>query len=171
MRGRLASLAVVAALAAAWYIGSPHYALDRLTPMGRPDYAEIAERIDSRSVRQGLARQMGPLLDREAGPPFTRAVILDALSSPAGVRLLVLDPHGDWRFAASAGLPERLRRPREGVMPRAIDMADWQIDREGLSGFSAVSTTLPKSNRLHFRREGFGWVLDRIELGEPLRDE
>ena len=165
-----AAIAALAVLATAWYVMSPHLALDRLTEFdASPE--QMLRRYDRQAVREGFAGQMLPQVD-DYPPPLTKDVVLDALSHPRSVRLLVVEPFGEWQFAAAEGLPPGLLEDDEptGSMPRLMEMTeDWEIERGGLSHFTARGADREPSNAYRFRREGLSWVLEHIELTTDIR--
>ena len=165
--GALAAFAVLT-LGAAWYVWSPRWALEAVQKFGQPPET-IARLYDRDAVRAAFARQTSPIVD-DYPPPFTRKVILDSLSDPRAVRMLMVEPYGEWQFAASEGLPPDLLPDDTGPMPRLLETTqERNIDRHGLSGFTATGADRPGGNRYVFRREGFGWTLKAIELTETIR--
>ena len=164
---------VLAALA--WYAWSPRLALAALTDFDA-DPADIARSYDRGAVRAGFAAQTEPAVDGYP-PPLTKAVILDALSEPHAMRMLVVEPYGDWQFAAWDGLPQRIRADlsagdldRTASMPRMLETtADWSIERRGLSEFVARGADRPGSKTYRFVRRGWSWRLVHVDLGSTIR--
>lgn len=56
-------------------------------------------------MREAFERQILPQIDTY-GPPYTKDVVLDAMSHPRAVRIFVIEPYGEWQFAPAAGLPD-----------------------------------------------------------------
>ena len=172
----LALFASVLALLAGvtWYFGSPYYALAQFD-RSKDDLQGIKELYDRKDLRKGFERQTGP----EFGalpPPLTADSILDALVAPEAVRLLVIEPYGEWQFAAADGLDPEIKRQMgwdehdDPSMPRILDTtSSWNIDRQGYSAFIARPADSDGGHSYHFRREGFSWRLHTIDLSEELR--
>ena len=165
-----AAVLLVATPLLGWYWLSPNYALDRLAEFDA-EPTDLLSRYDRTSVRQGFEAQMEPQVD-DYPPPLTKSVVLDAISHPESVRMLVAEPFGEWQFAAAEGLPADIAQDDNAVgpMPRIMETTQaWNIERDGLSGFVASGADRKPSNRYRFRREGPRWVLDHIELTTRIR--
>ncbi|KLE34185.1 hypothetical protein [Aurantiacibacter luteus] len=156
-------------VAGTWYVLSPRLALAALSEPDA-DPADIAALYDRLALRAAFARQTEPST-HGLPPPITREVLLDALSHPRSVRLLVLEPYGQWQFAAGEGLPDGLiEDDPAGFMPRALETTEnWSVERGGLDSFTAIPADRPGGNRYRFRRDGLGWVLVEIQLTERIR--
>jgi hypothetical protein len=166
------------AAALAWYIWSPLLAIAAIADFDAQP-AGLAQLYARDRVRQGFAAQTEPAVDAYP-PPLTKAVVLDALSDPRSVRMLVAEPYGDWQFAAWEGLPQRLRTKVSEMdtvtsdpmpaMPRALETTEeWIIDRRGLSEFVARGADRPGSKAYRFVRRGMWWRLEEIDLGTTVR--
>ncbi|WP_120716965.1 hypothetical protein [Tsuneonella amylolytica] len=159
----------------AWYAWSPRLALAALTDFDASP-ADIARLYDRDAVRAGFAAQTEPAVDSYP-PPLTKGVVLDALSDPRAIRMLVVEPYGQWQFAAWDGLPQRIRTvldadddSQTGSMPRMLETtANWSIERRGLSGFAACGADRPGGKTYRFVRRGLSWRLVHIELEHTIR--
>jgi hypothetical protein len=171
MKRAAAIAGVVAVLcAAAWYWLSPQRALDALGDFGAPP-SEIAALYDRQSVRAGFAAQTMTQVD-DYPPPLTKDVVLDALSDPEAVRMLAAEPYGEWQFAAYEGLPPALREGEEesSPMPRIMETTQsWEIERDGLSGFTARGGDREGGKTYTVRRDGLSWKLVHVDLGTEIR--
>jgi hypothetical protein len=172
----LVLLPVLAALV--WYVWSPRMALVALTDFDA-DPADIARLYVREDVRAGFGAQTMPQVDTYP-PPLTKDVVLDALSDPRSVRMLVAEPYGEWQFAAWEGLPQRLRAEVSAAqgaaqesmpsMPRVLETTkDWTIERRGISEFVARAADRPRSKTYRFVRRGLSWRLVEIDLGTAIR--
>lgn len=179
LRAAAVLLVIAMAIAIGWYLASPHHALSRLS-----DYEIGAEErlqlYDREKLRAAFEAQMEPSVD-DLPPPITKDVLLDALTAPEAVRLLVMEPYGEWQFAAADGLaPEvkaQIAGPDDsaGSMPRMLETAEsWEFERRGLSELTARPADEGwRESRTHhsyrFERDGLGWKLVAIELAHPIR--
>ena len=172
--GALALAPILAALA--WFVWSPRMAIAALADFDAQP-ADLTRLYSRDMVRAGFARQTAPAVERYP-PPLTKEVVLDALSGPRSVRMLVAEPYGDWQFAAWEGLPERTRSEVAGAqageplspMPRVLETTEeWAIQRRGLSEFVARGADRPGSNTYRFVRNGAAWQLVEIDLGTIIR--
>ena len=157
---------------AGWYWFSPHRALAAFADRTKTD-REIARLYDRARLRGAFAQQMVRQVDSYPAP-FTKAVILQILTNPRTVRALVIEPYGEWQFAAAEGLPPDLviDDGPAGSMPRLLETTgDWAIAYEGLDAFVARGSDRPDdlSHAYRFERSGVGWTLVAIELNEPVR--
>ena len=106
-------------------------------------------------------------------PPYTKDVILDAMSDPRAVRMFVNEPYGEWQFAAAAGLPADF--PEEepaGPMPRIMETTDsWSFDWSGLNTIVATPSgrSEARGNSYRFERDWLSWHLVAIELTTDIR--
>lgn len=174
-KGLALSASVLALLAGvAWYFGSPHYALAQFD-RPKDDQQGITKLYDREALRDGFERQTGPEF-KALPPPLTADSILDALVAPEAVWLLVMEPYGEWQFAAADGLDPEIERQMgwdedDGPsMPRILDTtSSWNIDRQGFSSFIARPADSEGGHSYHFRREGFSWRLHTIDLSQELR--
>ena len=172
---RRAAIAIVAACliaALGWEWYSPRHAIERLADF-EAQPAELASRYDRASVRAGFAAQAVPAAATYP-PPVTQDVILDALSAPEAVRLLVAEPYGAWQFAAAEGLPEDIERLIDpdgpSPMPRILEeTGSWSIDRHGFTAFTARPADRAGGHAYSFERSGLGWRLVHVKLSEPIR--
>ena len=166
-----ALLVGIALLLAGWYYMSPRLAIARLT-----DREAAAERLvalyDRDRVRAAFKQQMSPQVDSYP-PPWTKDVVLDALSNPRAIRAFVAEPYGEWQFAAAEGLPlEFAQEDPANVMPRLMEITDsWTFERSGIEAFTAMPSYRDdrEGNSYRFEREGLGWRLVAIELTTKIR--
>ena len=163
--------AVVIGAAGSWYALSPRLAIAALGDWeAAPE--ELQAGYDRARVRAAFERQMLPQVDTYE-PPYTKDVILDAMSDPRAVRMFVNEPYGEWQFAAAAGLPADF--PEEepaGPMPRIMETTDsWSFDWSGLNTIVATPSgrSEARGNSYRFERDGLSWRLVAIELIVPIR--
>ena len=145
-------------------------ALDALADFeATPD--EIAARYDRAALRAGFLAQMEPQT-RDYAPPFTQDAVLDAMIDPRAVRMFVIEPYGEWQFAAAEGLPEDPGAAGSRSMGRILETGKgWDVTWQRLGGFEARATGRSDrpSNLYRFRREGLGWTLTGIDLTTRIR--
>ena len=106
-------------------------------------------------------------------PPYTKGVVLDAMSDPRAVRLFINEPYGEWQFAAAAGLPEDFPGGEPaGPMPRIMETTDsWSLEWSGLNEVVATPSgrNEVRGNSYRFERDGLSWRLVAIDLTVPIR--
>ncbi|MXP15713.1 hypothetical protein GRI44_13235 [Altererythrobacter confluentis] len=162
---------VTALLFLGWYILSPRLAISQLSDWNTEPENLIAL-YDRERVRSAFEQQMLPQVDTYP-PPLTKSVVLDAMCDPRAVRAFVVEPYGEWQFAAATGLPEELatKEPTD-VMPRLMETTeDWEFERKGISEFIASPSDRKdqEGNSYRFERDGLGWRLVAIELTTEIR--
>ena len=164
----LATAIVTAVIMAvgSWYAFSPGLAIAALSDWdAAPE--DLLSLYDRPRVRAAFELQMLPQVDTYE-PPYTKDVILDAMSDPRSVRMFVNEPYGEWQFAAAAGLPEDFPRGEPaGPMPRIMATTDsWSFDWSGLNTIVATPSGRSETsgNSYGFERDGLSWRLVAIEL-------
>ncbi|PZT90735.1 MAG: hypothetical protein DI637_03115 [Citromicrobium sp.] len=162
----LAIGAGVFAVGGSWYAYSPRLAIAALSDWeAAPE--ELLAFYDRPRVRAAFERQMLPQVDTY-GPPYTKDVVLDAMSDPRAVRMFVNEPYGEWQFAAAAGLPEDFPdREPAGSMPRIMETTDsWSFDWSGPNKIVATPSGRNETsgNSYRFERDGLIWRLVAIDL-------
>ena len=167
--GLLGALGIIAA---GWYVFSPRWVLATLSDPNR-DPAQIAKLYDSKRLYDAFDRQTLPQV-ADYPPPLTKQVLLTALTDPRAVRALVIEPYGEWQFAAAEGVPPAflLDGDQTGPTPRSLETSqDWTLNRDGLRGFVARGgdRAYDASHAYRFERDGLSWKLIAIELSEPIR--
>lgn len=164
---------VVALIVAAgsWYVFSPRVAIAALSDWdAAPE--DLLSLYDRPRVRAAFERQMLPQVDIYQ-PPYIKSVVLDAMSDPRAIRMFVVEPYGEWQFAAAAGLPEDF--PGEepaSPMPRIMETADsWSFDWSGLNTIVATPSGRNEAsgNSYRFERDSLSWRLAAIDLTVPIR--
>lgn len=163
--------AVVIVAAGSWYALSPRLAIAVLSDWeAAPE--ELQAGYDRARVRAAFERQMLPQVDTYE-PPYTKDVILDAMSDPRAVRMFVNEPYGEWQFAAAAGLPADFPDGEPvGPMPRIMETTDsWSFDWFGFNTIVATPSGRNEAsgNSYRFERDGLSWRLVAIELIVPIR--
>lgn len=163
----LAIAAVAVAAGGSWYAFSPRLAIAALS-----DWEVAPEELyDRPRERAAFERQMLPQVDNYERP-YTKDVVLDAMSAPRAVRMFVNEPYGEWQFAAAAGLPEDFPEGEPaGLMPRIMETTDsWLFDWSGLNTIVATPSGRNEAsgNYYHFERDGLGWRLVAIDLTVPI---
>lgn len=162
--------AIILALGS-WYVLSPRWALSALADW-EGDPKDLTALYDRNHVRAAFEQQMLPQVDTYR-LPLNKDVILDALSDPRAIRMLVTEPYGEWQFAAAAGLPSRLMKGDPPVdMPRALETTHrWSFKRSGVKVLIATPSGRrgTRGNSYHFKREGLKWRLVAIELTTKIR--
>ncbi len=167
MRKLLAMLALAALLLlGGWYIASPWLAMKGLVDDAKAgDLAGLEERIDFPRLREGLREDLfvsrdddsrGRALFDRVGDGLARTIggaAIDVLVTPRGMAVMVATGS-----VAAGALPQKLRNQ---------ELA-WDVEREGLNAFRAVSsfedgTAGPE---LYFERDGLGWDVVGIGLGD-----
>lgn len=160
-----------ALLFSGWYVLSPRLAISQLS-----DWNTAPENLmalyDRERVRSAFEEQMLPQVDTYP-PPLTKRVVLDAMSDPRAVRAFVVEPYGDWQFAAATGLPEELMsEDPTDVMPRLMETTEnWEFARTGIDEFiaSPADREDQEGNSYQFERDGLGWRLVAIKLTTKIR--
>ncbi|WP_265562455.1 hypothetical protein [Sphingomicrobium arenosum] len=168
----VAAIVIVGALTLlGWYALSPRLAIAQLGD-GNIAPGKLTELYDRERVRSAFERQMLPQVETYP-PPLTKGVILDAMSDPRAVRAFVVEPYGDWQFAAAKGLPDEfITKERADVMPRILQTSEnWELRRTGFDEFVATPSGRQgqKGNSYRFERDGIGWRLVAIELTTTIR--
>lgn len=163
--------AVVIAAGGSWCAFSPRLAIAALSDWeATPE--ELLDLYDRPGVRAAFERQMLPQVDSYE-PPYTKDVVLDAMSDPRAVRMFVNEPYGEWQFAAAAGLPEDFPEGEPaGPMPRLMETTDsWSFDWSGLNTIVATASGRNEAsgNSYRFERDGLNWRLVAIDLTVPIR--
>lgn len=152
-----------------WYALSPSYAMAQLAKAARDgDEAALRSRVDFPQVRESLKADLSVELAARAaedgGSELGRLgaaigltfgdTLVDGLVTPESIGAIVrqgqvLRSRTDMADAAGASPP-----------------IEWTIERDGLSGFTAIpggpDITDPPS--LIFERDGLGWTLVEIDL-------
>ena len=160
-----------ALLVLAWYTLSPRLAISQLSDWyAEPE--ELIELYDREKLRAAFERQMLPQV-KTYPPPITQQVILDAMSAPTAVRAFVVEPYGEWQFAAVRGLPDELVPEDEGgSMPRVMEITEsWDFARTGFNELVATPSDREDQtgNSYRFERDGLRWRLVAIELTTKIR--
>jgi hypothetical protein len=148
----IASAALLALLAAGWWVGSPWWTLWRMREAAEAGNSEaLAAYIDfpalRASTREQLGSKLGPLGGLVAGPA------LDAAISPEALRLALGKGRGN-RSGGGNGAGGGGGRSVESEPP------DIDLARSGASEFRVVG----RHSDLVFRRHGLGWKLEEIRL-------
>ena len=147
-------LFAAALVVGAWAFASPWYSMWRIVnAIEDGDSATLEERVDFERLRGGMREDLSAsrddgdtdLLDR-IGDGIVNTVggaVIDVAVTPQGLAVLLdastLMPGQDW---------------------------SWDVDRTGLSSFTAVSTWEDGSAgpQLYFERDGLGWVMVGVRL-------
>ena len=163
--------AVLVAAGGSWYAFSPRLAVAALSDWeAAPE--ELLALYDRPRVRAAFERQMLPQVDTYQ-PPYTKGVVLDAMSDPRAVRSFINEPYGEWQFAAAAGLPEDFPGGEPaGPMPRIMETTDsWSLEWSGLNEVVATPSgrNEVRGNSYRFERDGHSWRLVAIDLTVPIR--
>ena len=163
--------AIVIVAGGSWYAFSPRLAIAALSDWETAP-EELLALFDRARVRAAFENQMLSQVDTYE-PPYTKDVILDAMSDPRAVRMFVNEPYGEWQFAAAAGLPADF--PEEepaGPMPRIMETTDsWSFEWSGFNTIVATPSGRNEAsgNSYRFERDGLSWRLVAIELIVPIR--
>ena len=154
-----------------WYFLSPRYAISQLSDWNTASQ-ELTAFYDRGKVRSSFEQQMLPQFETYP-PPFTKHVVLDAMTDPNAIRAFVVEPYGDWQFAAALGLPDELNsEDPTGVMPRLMETTEnWEFERIGIDEFIASPSDRDdqKGNSYRFERDGLRWRLVSIKLTTKIR--
>jgi hypothetical protein len=154
-------LAVVLALGAGWYFGSPLWTLQQMKSAAeKGDAKALSAHVDFPAVRESLKPQLGVKIGASRALPEL-GVLGDLLGdklSEAAVDLLVRPEALRVVFAtspAAAAAPAklRLRAPEMDLRYEGIDQFRL-VNRDGSGG------------ALIFRRHGIGWKLTGVTLPE-----
>lgn len=152
-----------------WYALSPSYAMAQLAKAARDgDEAALRSRVDFPQVRESLKADLSAELAaraaEERGSELGRLgaaigltfgdTLVDGLVTPESIGAIVrqgrlLQSRTDMADNGGASLP-----------------IDWTIERDGLSGFTAIprSPDITDPPSLIFERDGLGWTLVEIDL-------
>lgn len=146
----LATAALLALLAAGWWLGSPWWTLWRMREAAEAGDSEaLAGYIDfpalRASTREQLGSRLGPLGGLIAGPA------IDAAITPEALRVAL----GKGRGNSSGGERGSGEGGGGGSEPQDVD-----ISRSGASEFRVEG----RHSDLVFRRHGLGWKLEEIRL-------
>lgn len=161
MRNWLIGLALAAAaLFAGWYYASPLYAMNGLREAaesgneaaleGSVDFPVLRENLKA-ELRAKITAELGDSLG-DLGARFGMAMadqLIDGLITPEAIATLVRQ--GNVLPQSSDEAP--------AAQPEA---AEWAIERNGLSGFTAQPSN--GDTALVFERRGLGWKLVGIDL-------
>ena len=163
--------AVVIAAGGSWYAFAPRLAIAALSDWdAAPE--ELLALYDRPRVRAAFERQMLPQVDTYE-QPYTKDVVLDAMSDPRAVRMFVNEPYGEWQLAAAAGLPEDFAGEEPASpMPRMMETTDsWSFDWSGLHTIAATPSGRNETsgNSYRFEWDGLSWRLVAIDLTVPIR--
>jgi hypothetical protein len=163
----IVAAAALAALPAAWYLGSPWWTLWRLRDAARAgDPARIASHVDLRAIaarakRDGLAGWTSVLTTLRPDSDRNRAFIALAkrrLAEPPPSEAAIREDIRPWladmpiRFAGLGG--HTLHRPY--IVHRGLDGFEVR-DEDASPEFGPV---------LAFRRQGLGWKLAAVRFGQ-----
>jgi Protein of unknown function (DUF2939) len=153
----------------AWYALSPSYAMAQLAKAARDgDEAELRSRVDFPQVRESLKADLSAELAARAaegsGSELGRLgaaigltfgdTLVDGLVTPQSIGAIVRQG--------------RLLRSRTEIadVGGASPPIEWTIERDGLSGFTAIpgGPDIADPPSLIFERDGLGWTLVEIDL-------
>lgn len=167
MRNWLIGLALAAAaLFAGWYYASPLYAMNGLRDAaGSGDEGALEDSVDFPVLRENLKSELRARVAGEVGD--IAGGDLGNLGSSIG--MAVLDPMIDGLVTPEA-IATVVRQgnvlPQDGpeAAPALSQEAEWTVEREGLSRFTARPAEGDAA--LVFERRGLGWKLVGIDLPE-----
>ena len=154
-----------------WYFLSPRFAISKLSDWSTASQ-DLTALYDRAKVRSSFEQQMLPQVETYP-PPWTKRVVLDAMTDPDAIRAFVVEPYGDWQFAAALGLPDELQtEDPTDVMPRLMETTEhWEFERKGIDEFIASPSDRSdqQGNSYKFEREGLRWRLVSIKLTTKIR--
>ena len=154
-----------------WYFLSPRFAISQLSDWTTASQ-DLTELYDRAKVRSSFEQQMLPQVETYP-PPLTKSVVLDAMTDPKAIRAFVVEPYGDWQFAAVLGLPDELNfEDPTDVMPRLMETTEnWEFERIGIDEFIASPSGRDdqEGNSYRFKRNGLRWRLVSIKLTTNIR--
>lgn len=154
-----------------WYFLSPRLAISQLSDRSAASQ-DLTALYDRAKVRSSFEQQMLPQVETYP-PPLTKRVVLDAMTDPEAIRAFVVEPYGDWQFAAALGLPDELKsKDSTEVMPRIMETTEnWEFERIGIDEFIASPSDRndQEGNSYRFEREGLRWHLVSIKLTTRIR--
>jgi hypothetical protein len=162
----MAALLIVAG--AAWYWGSPAYAMHELKGAAiAGDKDDLKKRIDFPKVRESLKGQMSAMMAAEMTKPENDNGFA-AFGAMLGMALMDKMIDGFVTPEAMSAMIKQGKMQRDGDAANGADgtPAEWTIERHGFSRFTATPKAAPgeKPPSLVFDRDGLSWTLVRIDL-------
>jgi hypothetical protein len=158
-----AAAALLIALPAGWYFGSPWWTLRRIDEAARAhDYATLASYVDFDAVwkasRADARRALRDALDRardgKIGHLDASELIEVAKHEMRGGTDIIQETVDD--------IPFTVRDPITGP----IRLSPY-VEHRGLNEFLAYNRSTPSPATFVFRRHGFGWKLAEVRWGMP----
>jgi hypothetical protein len=155
------------------YAASPYVAFWRFTVALRSgDAAALNARVDFPAVRQSLKAQLVAYFSpdktgerhiknkRLAGlvtalRPTLVDALVDAYVTPDGLAALIADPNA----------VKRMRAPQSAQQSHAFKSVDWSKVRYAFFTSPRVFVVDREGIKLRFRFTGFGWRLNKLDLG------
>ena len=166
MRKLLLILALVLLVGAGWYFASPWLAMRGVVEAAQEgDEAALEERIDFVRLREGARADLREEIARRTEGRGILGQFGGALAGEiaGGALDVALTPEGFTQIVTAGAVTAPLVPARY----RSQDLS-WEVERDGLGSFRAVSTFEDGTAGpvLLFERDGFGWKLVGIELAE-----
>ena len=155
------------------YAASPYVAFWRFTfALRSGDTAALNARVDFPAVRQSLKAQLVAYFSpdktgerhiknkRLAGlvtalRPTLVDALVDAYVTPDGLAALIADPNA----------VKRMRAPQSAQQSHAFKSVDWSKVRYAFFTSPRVFVVDREGIKLRFRFTGFGWRLNKLDLG------
>ena len=171
MKGKLlGAIALLAVLGGGWYFASPLYAMSQLRDAARAgDAGALEQRVDFPALREDLKAELRAEIAGSGenplgalGASIGMAIVdplIDGFVTPQMVARLVRDGKAQAPGAAPPPPASAADEPAE---------AEWQVQRSGLSRFTArpVAANGEAGPELEFARDGLGWRLVGLNLPE-----
>ncbi|MBV7259180.1 DUF2939 domain-containing protein [Erythrobacter crassostreae] len=167
--------AIVIAAVVGWYFASPGLAMMQLRDAAQSgDEVQLEESIDFPRLRDGLKADLKARMAAEV--VTSDNVGMEALGSALGLAMIdpIIDGFVTPETMAALVRKGRLESPdqkSQSEQPEAQE-AEWAIEREGISRFSAQpdSPDGEEMPKLIFERDGLGWKLVELDLPEGTLD-
>lgn len=169
----IAAAVVLLIAGAGWYFASPAYSMSQLRDAAvEGDEAALEEQIDFPKVRESLKKQMRALLAAAIAKPENQENGFAQMGAMLGMAMI--DPMIEGFVTPESmaamikqGKMQRAQAPAEAPAEEPQDeLADWTIERDGLSRFTATPEvpTGEAAPTMVFERDGLGWDLVGIVL-------
>jgi len=167
--------AVLIALFAGWYTLSPAYAFSQLQEAAEEgDRAELEERVDFNAIRTSMKEQMKAqvsveLMKEEAENPLAAMGGMMAMGMVDSMIDAMVTPE------MIIGVVKEGRVTQENLVTESSADVDWDIERDGISGFTVHLTDKGERDArmpsIVFKRDGLGWKLVDIRFPTLMGDD
>ena len=171
----MAAAALLLLTGVAWYFGSPAYAMIQLRDAAvEGNKEDLEKRIDFPKVRESLKSELRAKMAAEMAKPENQDAGFGTLGAMVGMAMIDSMIEGFVTPDAIAAMIKQGNMRRAGQQPLEqpeaanVEPAEWSIERDGFSRFTATPEVPSgeKAPTMVFERDGLGWKLAGIELPE-----